>query len=80
MLAASGPERVDLQVMFDGNYQQFTAAPNHTVAAQIRGVAKNDYCIRLAVTLPVSSPEPDLENEECTFEIKCFKRLLTLSA
>jgi alkanesulfonate monooxygenase SsuD/methylene tetrahydromethanopterin reductase-like flavin-dependent oxidoreductase (luciferase family) len=80
VLAANGPDGVDAQVMFDGNYGQFRGAPKHTVPAQSRGVAKNDYCIRLAVTLPASSPEPDLEDEECTFEIKCFKYLLTLSA
>jgi hypothetical protein len=33
--------------MFDGHYGQFAEAPDHTVAAQMRGVAKNDYSIRL---------------------------------
>jgi hypothetical protein len=77
---ASGPGGVDRQVIFDGDYGQFTMAPDYTIAAQMRGVAKNDYSITLAVTLPNATAEPDLDHEESTFEIKCFKHLLTLSA
>jgi alkanesulfonate monooxygenase SsuD/methylene tetrahydromethanopterin reductase-like flavin-dependent oxidoreductase (luciferase family) len=80
VLEATGPADTDKQVMCQGSYQQFVAAPNHTVAAQVRGVARNDYSIRLSVSLPNTAPEPDLEHEESTFEIKCFKHLLTLSA
>jgi hypothetical protein len=80
VLAAAAPDGLDPQVMFNGNYEQFKVAPNHTMGAQRRGVARNGYRIRLAVTVPVSSPEPDLEHEESIFEIKCFKHLITLSA
>jgi alkanesulfonate monooxygenase SsuD/methylene tetrahydromethanopterin reductase-like flavin-dependent oxidoreductase (luciferase family) len=47
VVEANGPAGVDKQVMFDGHYGQFAEAPDHTVAAQMRGVAKNDYSIRL---------------------------------
>ena len=80
VLEATGPADADKQVMFQGSYKQFVAAPNHTVAAQMRGVARNDYSIRLSVSLPSTAAEPDFEHEESTFEIKCFKYLLTLSA
>ena len=80
MLEASGPDDVDRQIMFEGIYRQFTEAADHTVAAQRRGVAKNDYSIRLLVSLPSTAAEPDLEHDESTFTIKCFKHLLTLSA
>ena len=80
VLEASGPGDVDKQVMFDGGYGQFTGAPDHMVAAQTRGVARNDYSIRLSISLPSTAAQPDLEHEESTFEIKCFKHLLTLSA
>jgi hypothetical protein len=70
----------DKQVMFEGEYRQFKQAPDHTVGAQQRGVAKNDCTIQLAVTLPSTAPEPDLDHEESTFVIRCFKHLLTLSA
>jgi len=80
VLEARGPDGADTQVMFEGNYGQFKAAPDHTLGAHLRGVAKNDYWIRLAVTVLTSGPEPDLEHEESTFEIRCFKRLLNLSA
>jgi len=78
VLEASSPDEIDVQMMFDGDYGQFRAAPDHTVGALKRGVVKNDCLIRLAVTLPASSPELDLD--ESTFEIKCFKHLMTLSA
>jgi alkanesulfonate monooxygenase SsuD/methylene tetrahydromethanopterin reductase-like flavin-dependent oxidoreductase (luciferase family) len=80
VLEASGPEGADRQVMFEGPYKQFTEAPEHTVAAQMRGVARNDYSIRMAISLASNAAEPDLEHEESTFAIKCFKHLLTLSA
>jgi hypothetical protein len=80
VLEASGPGGADKQVMFEGEYRQFKQAPDHTVGAQQRGVAKNDYTIRLAVTLSSTTPEPDLDHDESTFAIKCFKHLLTLSA
>ena len=80
VLEASGPGGADKQVMFEGEYRQFKQAPDHTVGAQQRGVAKNDCTIRLAVTLLNTTPEPDLDHEESTFAIKCFKHLLTLSA
>jgi hypothetical protein len=80
VLEASGQGDLGKQVMFDGRYGQFTGAPDHIVAAQMRGVARNDYSIRLSISLPSRAAEPDLEHEESTFEIKCFKHLLTLSA
>jgi hypothetical protein len=80
MLEACGPDGADRQVMFEGPYKQFTEAPDYTIAAQMRGVARNDYSIRLAISLPSNAAEPDLEHEESTFAIKCFKHLLTLSA
>jgi hypothetical protein len=80
VLEASGPDGVEKQVVFEGDYGQFTQAADHTVSAQIRGVARNDYSICLAVTLSTAYAEPDLDHEESSFEIKCFKHLLTLSA
>jgi hypothetical protein len=80
VLEASDPGGADKQVMFEEEYRQFKQAPDHTVGAQQRGVAKNDYTIRLAVTLPSATPEPDLDHEDSTFEIRCFKHFLTLSA
>lgn len=80
VLEASGPDGADKHVMFEGEYRQFKQAPDHTVGAQQRGMAKNDYTIHLAVTLPSTTPEPDLDHEESTFAIRCFKHLLTLSA
>lgn len=80
VLEANGPGDATPQVMFDGHYGQFMQAPEHTVAAQMRGVARNDYSIKLFVTSPTGTAEPDLEHEESTFEIKCFKHLVTLSA
>src|SRR5207248_4699570 len=80
VLEAIGPEGLDAQRMFEGTYREFKAARDHTLPAQTRGVAKNDYAIRLAITVPALVPEPDLEHEDSTFEIKCFKYLFTLSA
>ncbi len=80
VLEVSGPGGADTQVMFEGSYRQFTEAPEHRVAAQMRGVARNDYSIRLSISLPSTAEEPDLEHEESIFAIKCFKHLLTLSA
>jgi alkanesulfonate monooxygenase SsuD/methylene tetrahydromethanopterin reductase-like flavin-dependent oxidoreductase (luciferase family) len=80
VLETSGPDGADRQVMFEGPYKRFIEASEHTVAAQMRGVARNDYSIRLAISLPTNAMEPDLEHEESTFAIKCFKHLLTLSA
>ncbi|MBV8357683.1 MAG: LLM class flavin-dependent oxidoreductase [Deltaproteobacteria bacterium] len=80
VLEASGPDNADKQMMFEGHYKQFAEAPDHTVAAQMRGVARNDYSIRLSISIPSTAAEPDLEHEESTFQIKCFKHLLTLSA
>jgi alkanesulfonate monooxygenase SsuD/methylene tetrahydromethanopterin reductase-like flavin-dependent oxidoreductase (luciferase family) len=80
VLEANGPGGADPQIMFDGCYGQFAQAPEHTIAAQMRGIARNDYSIKLLVTLPSSAAEPDLEHEESAFEIKCFKHLVTLSA
>jgi alkanesulfonate monooxygenase SsuD/methylene tetrahydromethanopterin reductase-like flavin-dependent oxidoreductase (luciferase family) len=80
VLEANGPDNADLQIIFDGRYGQFVQAPEYTIPAQMRGVARNDYSIKLSVTLPAIAAEPDLEHEESAFEIKCFKHLLTLSA
>lgn len=80
VLEASGPGDTDKQLMFEGHYKQFAEAPDYTVAAQARGVARNDYSIRLSISIPSTAAEPDLEHEESTFQIKCFKHLLTLSA
>jgi len=80
VLEANGPGGADPQIMFDGRYAQFVQASDHTVAAQMRGVARNDYAIKLSVTLPSTAAEPDLEHVESGFEIKCFKHLVTLSA
>jgi hypothetical protein len=80
VLEANDPGGADPQIIFDGSYGQFTAAPEQAVPAQMRGVARNDYQIKLSFILPTGVAEPDLEHEESTFEIKCFKHLLTLSA
>jgi hypothetical protein len=80
VLKLRGPDRNDPQIIFDGRYGQFAQTPEQTVAAQMRGVARNDYSIELSVTLLSSAAEPDLEHEESAFEIKCFKHLVTLSA
>jgi hypothetical protein len=80
VLETSGPDGADRQIMFEGPYRQFSEAPEHTVPAQMRGVAGNDCSIRLAISLSKNAAEPDLEHEESTFAIRCFKHLLTLSA
>lgn len=80
VLEAIGPGDAEPQIMFDGRYGQFAKAHEHTVAAQTRGVARNDYLIKLSITTPSADAEPDLEHEESAFEIKCFKHLVTLSA
>jgi alkanesulfonate monooxygenase SsuD/methylene tetrahydromethanopterin reductase-like flavin-dependent oxidoreductase (luciferase family) len=80
VLEAIGPGEADRQCMFEGDYGHFLDAPNRTMAAQGRGVAKNDYSIRLSISVPVTSAEPYLEHEDSTFAIKCFKHILTLSA
>jgi alkanesulfonate monooxygenase SsuD/methylene tetrahydromethanopterin reductase-like flavin-dependent oxidoreductase (luciferase family) len=80
VLKAESPDGTDSQIMFDGRYRQFGETSEQTVAAQMRGVARNDYSIELSVTLPSSAAEPDFEHEESVFEIKCFKHLVTLSA
>jgi alkanesulfonate monooxygenase SsuD/methylene tetrahydromethanopterin reductase-like flavin-dependent oxidoreductase (luciferase family) len=75
-----GPADAKAQIMFKGRYSEFAQASGHTVGAQTRGVARNDYSIRLSITVPSEAAEPDLEHDESTFEIRCFKYLVTLSA
>jgi hypothetical protein len=43
VLEAIGPGGAEPQIMFDGRYSQFAESPEHTVGAQMRGVARNDY-------------------------------------
>jgi hypothetical protein len=80
VLEAIGLGGAEPQIMFDGRYRQFAEAPEHTIGAQMRGVVRNDYLIRLSITVSGTAAERDLEHEESGFEIKCFKHLLTLSA
>lgn len=80
ILEAAAPTGQNRQVMFQGKYREFTHSEHHTVAAQSRGVAENDYVLRLAVNVAIGQPEPDLEGGESTFQIKCFKHLMTVSA
>nr|ART38467.1 G421 [uncultured bacterium] len=75
----------DCQVIFQGNYRQFKAigdqhAPNAAVAVQRRGVAQDRYLMRLSVTVPVGTAEPDPAAEESFFELECFKHVLNVTA
>jgi alkanesulfonate monooxygenase SsuD/methylene tetrahydromethanopterin reductase-like flavin-dependent oxidoreductase (luciferase family) len=80
VLEAIDPATAIPQIMFDGLYRQFERALEQTVAAQVRGVARNGFLIRLSITVPSTVAEPDLEHEDSLFEINCFKHLVTLSA
>jgi hypothetical protein len=71
----TGTERA---VMFQGPYGQFRAIPdqhalNAAVAVQKRAEAGEHYIIRLTVTVPASSPQPDPTADDSFFELECVK-------
>ena len=75
----------DRQIIFQGAYRQFREiadqhAPNAAVAVQRRVVAQDRYRIRLRVTVPEGSSQPDPEAENSFFELECFKHVLNVTA
>lgn len=75
----------DRQVIFQGNYRQFKDiadqhAPNAAVAVQRRGVAQDRYLMRLSVTVPAGTAQPDPAADESFFELECFKHVLNVTA
>ena len=76
----AAPDGSDRQVMFKGSYGDFKRSPDGIVPAQQRGVAQNGYMIRMAVVVPEGDAAPDLEAEQSTFSVRCFKHLMTVSA
>lgn len=76
----AAPDGSDRQVMFKGSYGDFKRSPDGIVPAQQRGVALNGYMLRMAVAVPEGDAEPDLEAEQSTFSVRCFKHLMTVSA
>ena len=84
-LEASHESGTDQQVIFQGTYRQFKDiadqhAPNAAVAAQRRVVAQDRYMIRLRITVPEGSPQPDPDAEDSYFELECFKHVLNVTA
>jgi len=84
-LESSHESGTDRQVIFQGTYRQFKAiadqhSSNAAVAAQRRVVAQDRYRIRLRITPPVGSPQPDPEAEASFFELECFKHVLNVTA
>lgn len=76
----ASPTGHNRQVLFEGKYGDFRRAADHTLPAQSRGVAENDYYIRLAVRVRTAELQPDLDNGESAFQVRCFKHLMTVSA
>jgi alkanesulfonate monooxygenase SsuD/methylene tetrahydromethanopterin reductase-like flavin-dependent oxidoreductase (luciferase family) len=85
LLEARHESGADRQVVFQGKYRQFTEipdqhAPNAAVAVQRRVVAQDRYVIRLSVTVPVGTPQPDPGADAFFFELECFKHVLNVTA
>jgi alkanesulfonate monooxygenase SsuD/methylene tetrahydromethanopterin reductase-like flavin-dependent oxidoreductase (luciferase family) len=85
VLETSHESSADRQVIFRGKYRQFTEipdqhAPNAAVALQQRVVAQDRYVIRLSISVPVRSSQPDLDADDSYFELECFKHVLSVTA
>ena len=71
----TGEERT---VMFEGKYGLFREIPdqeaaNAAVSLQKRGEAGEDYVIRLGITVPEGSPQPDPAANASYFQLECVK-------
>lgn len=68
----SGAERT---IVFDGPYAAFTTAgaDGGAVELQRRAEAGEDYVVRVAVSVPEGSPEPDPAGDTSYFELDCVK-------
>ena len=71
----TGEERT---VMFQGKYGLFREIPdqeaeNAALSLQKRAEAGEDYVIRLAVTVPEGSPQPDPAANASYFQLECVK-------
>ncbi len=71
----TGSERVTI---YDGPYTTFSAvenqrAPEAAIAVQRRAEAGEDYIIRVAVSVPEGTPEPDPYADASAFELECVK-------
>jgi hypothetical protein len=79
---ASGEDR---KVLFEGKYEQFTSIPDQNasdaaVALQQRAEVGKDHAIRLRVSVPEGTPEPDLSAEATYFEVEVYKIWMNISA
>ena len=71
----TGEERT---VMFEGKYGLFREIPdqeaaNAAVSLQKRAEAGEDYVIRLGITVPEGSPQPDPAATASYFQLECVK-------
>ena len=71
----TGEERT---VMFEGKYGLFREIPdqeaaNAAISLQKRAEAGEDYVIRLGVTVPEGSPQPDPAANASYFQLECVK-------
>ncbi|MEC9280247.1 MAG: hypothetical protein VX947_05100 [Chloroflexota bacterium] len=71
----TGEERT---VMFEGKYGLFREIPdqeaaNAAVSLQKRAEAGEDYVIRLGITVPEDSPQPDPAANASYFQLECVK-------
>ena len=65
-------------VMFEGKYGSFREIPdqeaaNAAVSLQKRAEAGEDYVIRLGITVPEGSPQPDPAANASYFQLECVK-------
>ena len=75
----------DRQIIFRGTYGQFTAipdqnAPHAAIAVQQRTAAGDGDRIRLSISLPPDSAQPDLNADDSFFELECFKHWMNVTA
>ena len=75
----------DQKVLFEGKYEQFTGISDQNafdaaVALQQRAEVGKDHAIRLRVSVPEGTPEPDLSAEATYFEVEVYKIWMNISA
>ena len=85
VLETCHPSGGNSQLIFQTKYSQFAAIPdqhasNAANALQQRAVVAEPFIIRLKVTVPPGSPQPDPAADESLFEIECFKHWLNVTA
>ncbi|MSQ12345.1 MAG: hypothetical protein EXR48_06625 [Dehalococcoidia bacterium] len=85
VLEAMSKEKPQPQVAFHARYGDFAAIPDQhakdaALSVQKRAEAGEHYRIRLSVSVPEGSPEPDPAADESYFEIEVFKHWRNIGA